>query len=87
MRNKINFGICYKEGRTLEEKKPKRNDLITIEIAIKYAKASVYALQNSATQITPKDIGEEMKMHYERYNDKMVSILLKAYEQEEKKKC
>lgn len=87
MKNKIDFEIWNKEGSILEEKDAKRKELITIETAIKYAKASVYALQNSATQITPKDIGEEMKMHYERYNDKMVSILLKAYEQEEKKKC
>ena len=86
MKNKIDFGICYKEGSTLDEKEPKRKDLITIETAIKYAKASIYALQNSANGVTPKEIEKEMKMHYERYNDKMVSILLKAYEQEERKK-
>ena len=70
----------------MENKQPKRSDLITIQTAIKYAKASIYALQNSANGVTPKDIEKEMLMHYERYNDKMVSILLKAYEQEEKKK-
>lgn len=86
MKYKIDFGICYKEGSILEEKEPKRKDLITIETAIKYAKASIYALQKTANGITPKGIEKEMEMHYERYNDKMVSILLKAYEQEEKKK-
>ena len=70
----------------MENKQPKRSDLITIQTAIKYAKASIYALQNSANGVTPKEIEKEMKMHYERYNDKMVSILLKAYEQEERKK-
>lgn len=70
----------------MEEKEPKRKDLITIETAIKYAKASIYALQNSANGVTPKEIEKEMMMHYKRYNDKMVSILLKAYEQEERKK-
>lgn len=71
----------------MEEGQAKRKNLISIETAIKYAKASVYVLQNSANGITPKDIEREMKMHYERYNDKMVSILVKAYEQEDKKKC
>ena len=86
MKNKIDFGICYKEGSALDEKESKRKDLITIETAIKYAKESIYALKNSANGVTPKEIEKEMMMHYERYNDKMVSILLKAYEQEERKK-
>lgn len=86
MKNKIDFGIFYKGGKKLEEGQAKRKDLISIETAIKYAKASVYALRYSANGINPKDIEREMKMHYERYNDKMVSILLKAYEQEDKKK-
>ena len=72
------------EGLRLEEKEGK--DLITIQSAIKYAKVSIYALKDSKNEITPKEIEKEMKLHYDRYNDKMVSLLLKAYEQEEKKK-
>lgn len=79
--------FVYKEGLKLEEKQVKRKELITIETAIKYAKASIYALQHSANGVTAKDIEKEMLMHYERYNEKMVSMLIKAYEQEEKKKC
>ena len=84
MKNKIDFGICNKEGSRLEEKETK--DLITIQSAIKYAKVSIYALKDSKNEITPREIEKEMKLHYDRYNDKMVSLLLKAYEQEEKKK-
>ena len=84
MKNKIDFGICNKEGTRLEEKEAK--DLITIQSAIKYAKVSIYALKDSKNEITPKEIEKEMKLHYDRYNDKMVSLLLKVYEQEEKKK-
>lgn len=68
----------------MEEKETK--DLITIQSAIKYAKVSIYALKDSKNEITPREIEKEMKLHYDRYNDKMVSLLLKAYEQEEKKK-
>lgn len=71
----------------MSEKQENRKDPISIETAIKYAKVSMYALKHSANEITPNEVGKEMKMHYDRYNDKMVSLLLKAYEQEEKKKC
>lgn len=70
----------------MDEKSTNKKRLISIDTAINYAKASIYALQNSANGITAKDIEKEMKMHYDRYNDKMVAILVKAYEQEEKRK-
>ena len=68
----------------MDEKESKRKDLITIETAIKYAQASVYALQHSGSEITSKSIAEEMRMHYDRYDEKMVSILVKAYIKEKK---
>lgn len=68
----------------MDEKESKRKDLITIDTAIKYAQASVYALQHSGSEITSKSIAEEMKMHYDRYDEKMVSILVKAYIKEKK---
>ncbi|MDO5555639.1 MAG: hypothetical protein Q4G09_03005 [Clostridia bacterium] len=71
----------------MEEKEIKRDELISINTAIKYAKASVYALKHSVNKITPKEVEKEMIMHYERYNEKMVDLLIKAYEQEEKRKC
>ena len=86
MKNKIDFEICNKEGTRLEEKQTKGKDLMTIQTAIKYAKVSIYALKDSKNEITPREIEKEMKLHNDRYNDKMVSLLLKAYEQEEKKK-
>jgi len=60
---------------------------LTMRTAIKYAKASIYALQKSANGVNPKDIEKEMLMHQERYNEELINILVKAYEQEEKKKC
>lgn len=68
----------------MDEKESKRKDLITIDTAIKYAQASVYALQHSGSEITSKSIAEEMRMHYDRYDEKMVSILVKAYVKEKK---
>jgi len=68
----------------MDEKESKRKDLITIDTAIKYAQASVYALQHSGSEITSKSIAEEMRMHYDRYDEKMVSILVKAYIKEKK---
>lgn len=68
----------------MDEKEQEK--LISIETAIKYAKVSIYALKHSANEITPKDIENEMKMYHKRYDEKMISILLKAYEQGKKKK-
>lgn len=70
----------------MEEKNTNKKRLITIETAINYAKASIYALQKSANGITAKDIDREMKMHYDRYDDKMAEMLVRAYEREEKSK-
>lgn len=69
----------------MEEVKRSRTNLISIETAIKYAQASVYALKHSANEITAKSIAEEMKMHYQRYDEKIIGTLVKAYIQEEKK--
>lgn len=69
----------------MEEVKKSRTNLISIEMAIKYAQASVYALKHSANEITAKSIAEEMKMHYQRYDEKIIGTLVKAYIQEEKK--
>lgn len=68
----------------MEDLNQKRPKSISIETAIKYAQASVYALQHSGSEITSKSIAEEMKMHYDRYDEKMVSILVKAYVKEKK---
>lgn len=69
----------------MEEVKKSRTNLISIETAIKYAQASIYALKHSANEITAKSIAEEMKMHYQRYDEKIIGTLVKAYIQEEKK--
>lgn len=69
----------------MEEVKKSRTNLISIETAIKYAQASVYALKHSANEVTAKSIAEEMKMHYQRYDEKIIGTLVKAYIQEEKK--
>ncbi len=69
----------------MEEVKKSRTNLISIETAIKYAQASVYALKHSANEITAKSIAEEVKMHYQRYDEKIIGTLVKAYIQEEKK--
>lgn len=71
----------------MDEKQDIRKSLITVETAIKLAKVSAYALQHSANDITPKEIEKEMLLHCERYDEEIVSILLKAYEKGEKKKC
>lgn len=69
----------------MEEVKKSRTNLISLETAIKYAQASVYALKHSANEITAKSIAEEMKMHYQRYDEKIIGTLVKAYIQEERK--
>lgn len=61
----------------MEDLNQKRPKLISIETAIKYAQASVYALQHSGSEITPKSIEEEMRMHYDRYDEKTKSYNLK----------
>ena len=71
----------------MDEKQKALKDLITVETAIKYAKASIYAMMKSHNGVNPKDIEKEMIMHHQRYDEKLISILVKAYEQEEKKKC
>lgn len=70
----------------MEEVNPKKLKVIDEQTAIKCAQASIYALKHSGTEITPKSIEEEMKMHFKRYDNKMISLLVKAYIQEEKKK-
>ena len=55
MKNKIDFGICLKEVRKVEESKAKLlNKLITVDSAIKYAKVSIYTMLKTTKTVDPK---------------------------------
>ena len=71
----------------MDEKQKELNELITFGTAIKYAKASIYAMQKSPNGVNPDDIEEEMLMHHRRYDEKIITTLVRAYEKEGKKKC
>ena len=71
----------------MDEKEKLLKDLITVETAINYTKASIYAMLKSPNGVNPNDIEDEILMHHKRYNGNIISILVKAYEKEEKKKC
>ena len=52
-------------------------NLIDFETAIAYAQMSVHTLQHSGSEITPKQIGNEMKMLHKKFGTKDIRNLSK----------
>lgn len=87
MKNKIDFGICLKEVRKLEESKAKLlNKLITVDSAIKYAKVSIYTMLKTTKTVDPKKIDKEMLFNVDRYEEDAIPFVLKGMELGAKKK-
>ena len=87
MKNKIDFGICLKEVRKLEESKAKLlNKLITVDSAIKYAKVSIYTMLKTTKTVDPKKIDKEMLFNIDRYDEDAIPFVLKGMELGAKKK-
>ena len=55
----------------------KENNLIDWEDAISYMQLAIHTLQNSATDITPKSIKNEMEMHRKKFGTNEVKRLVK----------
>lgn len=53
----------------------KSEELIDIETAIAYAQLALHTLQNSATEITAKELRNEMKMLHDKFGTKEVKRL------------
>ena len=87
MKNKIDFGICLKEVRKVEESKAKLlNKLITVDSAIKYAKVSIYTMLKTTKTVDPKKIDKEMLFNIDRYDEDAIPFVLKGMELGAKKK-
>lgn len=53
----------------------KQEELIDMETAIAYAQLALHTLQNSVTEITPKELRNEIKMLHEKFGTKEVKRL------------
>lgn len=53
----------------------KSEELIDINTAIAYAQLALHTLQNSGTQITPKELQSEIRMLYNKFGTKEVKRL------------
>ena len=50
-------------------------NLIDLDTAIAYAQLAVHTLQNSATEITPRELRSEIKMLHNKFGTKEVKRL------------
>ena len=80
MKNKIDFGICYKEGIILD----KNQELVDIDTAIAYAQLAVHTLRNSATELTDKSLKSEIKMLHDKFGTSEVKRLANIIVKEKK---
>ena len=65
---------------------PKVNSKDELEVIIAYSQIVVYTLQNSATELTPKAIREEVKMFYNKFGNENVKKMANAILKEKKEK-
>lgn len=70
----------------MEEDKSKLKKLITVDSAIKYAKVSIYAMLETTNTVDPKKFDKEMLFNINRYKENVISLMLRGYEQGDKKK-
>lgn len=59
-------------------------NLMDIDTAIAYAQLAVHTLQNSATEITPKELRSEIKMLNSKFGTKEVKRLVNIIVKEKK---
>lgn len=64
----------------------KVNSKDELEVIIAYSQIVVYTLQNSATELTPKAIREEVKMFYNKFGNENVKKMANAILKEKKEK-
>ena len=53
----------------------KQEDLVDMDTAIAYAQLALHTLKKSATEITPKELQNEIKMLYKKFGAKEVKQL------------
>lgn len=53
----------------------KQEELVDMETAIAYAQSALHTLKKSATEITPKELRNEMKMLYKKFGAKEIKQL------------
>lgn len=64
----------------------KVNSKDELEVIIAYSQIVVHTLQNSATELTPKAIREELKMFYNKFGNENVKKMANAILKEKKEK-
>ncbi len=62
-----------------------KKDSNDFDTAISYAKLALHTLQNSGTEITPKNLGSEMETLYEKFGTNEVKRLISIIMKEKKK--
>lgn len=69
-----------------ENQTEKANSKGEMELIIAYAQIAVHTLQHSNTEITPKEIREEIKMFYNKFGNDDVKRLANTIVKEKKEK-
>lgn len=64
--------------------KIEKTDEIDIQLITAYVVMVIHTLNNSATQLTPKNIKSEVKMFYEKFGNKEVKRLASLIVKEKK---
>lgn len=62
----------------------KQEELVDMQSAIAYAQLALHTLQNSGTEITPKELGREIKMLHKKFETKEVKRVVNIIVKEKK---
>ena len=86
MEDKKEFQKTNESKNTKEVKKENTRINEEEEVIIAYAQLVFHTLKNSATEITPKSIRQEVKMFYEKFGNAKVKRLANIIMKEKKER-